>query len=130
MDVVTLHSSRVEFVDAAEVLRIQSPQEQSELRKLELLQSLLAFLKQHRPHCKVFGYFINGCFRLTAPSRCSTVVEVSVDFYDGTRPADGVPRLHFRLNVQEEENPLSHDVRTDDPEQVRQSLCTAFALDP
>ena len=93
---------------------------------------LIRHLRSGGPDAEVWAHvFGNTLYLHPAHARERGVsIKLWIDWRDHGPMRDGLPVLHYRLQIQRPGSRLSEDARTEDPEEVRQILCRAFGWAP
>lgn len=122
------NSEQPQPCDVEEALRrrIVSSDRLAAARWQKLLE-LARVLQADGPHPEAWSFLLGDVLHLrpSNPANCVSV-EIWTDWQDYGPVSDGLPVLHYRLQIRRGKAPRSTDVRAEHPEMVRDLILQAF----
>ena len=91
------------------------------------LLELVHVLQSDGPNPEAWGQVFGDCLWLSPPNTANKVhVKIWMDWQDHGPTVDGLPTMHYRIQINRPSSKLSEDARVERPEQVRQIIWKAF----
>jgi hypothetical protein len=92
-----------------------------------MLLALVRLLQTDGPHPEAWGYVLNRELTLMPANPANRVsVRVWTDWRDYGPVRDGLPVLHYRMQIQRRSSQRTVDARADSPEEAKRIIYQAF----